>query len=147
MSVSCLSTNIFNTVSSKLEFVNKNEVPNPPDMLSKNQNKVLEHQERLRNFIEEYTREILTRKDFRLLNNVFNPTTITEKELNNMEVVGDGFEHIDILHNRDEFNDSNSLFNDNSQLIEEVKTSGSLKKSKTTVPYTQEVNNQKLFET
>lgn len=44
--------------------------------------------------MDKYTKEILTRKDFRLLNHVYNNDEIPEEELDKMEVVGDGLEHL-----------------------------------------------------
>lgn len=114
--------------------MNQLKAPNPPKMLGQNQTDILKHKERVKNFINEYTQEILTRKDFRLLNNVFNPTAITEKELDKMEVAGDGFEHLDIFQNMPDGDESNSYLDGGSKYIEEFKTLDTVKKSTTNLP-------------
>lgn len=69
-----------------------------PLMISKNRKKVESYSESLKKFFDEYTSEILTKKDFRLLHNVVDATPISEKELEKMEVAPDGVDNKHINH-------------------------------------------------
>lgn len=91
---SYLNISKFNTIGVKQKQIDR--MPEPPALLDNKKESIDKHIETLKNFINEYTTEILTRKDFKLLNNVFKNTLISEKELDEMEVAGDGFEHMHV---------------------------------------------------
>lgn len=80
-----ISFQYINTIHYDHESENEIELPS----LIEKADKVQEYHESLNKFIESYTEEVLTRRDFRLINNVFRQTPITEETLNEMEVEND----------------------------------------------------------
>lgn len=114
---SYLNFSIFNTIGSLYDTKTEKSTIEVPSLLEKRSLQIEKHKERIKKFMEAYTEEILTRKDFRLLNNIFNNDEIGEQELNKMQVIGDGLEHIDQENNEDQID--HNLDNQNDKRIED----------------------------
>lgn len=69
-----------------------------PKLISRDRDKVAQYHVKIKEFFDNYTNEIFTRKDFKLLNKVYSEDMISESTLNKMQVAGDGaeFRHLAI---------------------------------------------------
>lgn len=85
------------------ESVSENDLVLPT--IDDREYKISEYHANLNQFIDGYTNEVLTRRDFRLINNVFSITPITEDALDEMEVANDGVDKHE--SNRIEFDNKN----------------------------------------